>query len=720
MRRMVLALAAAILLAAPLQAAERPLTDLVSGLAKHQQEGAARARQSNPSYPVIVTLNLFAASKYADDMAKQDARTLAKSAVKSALSSFLQSRLPGKAARMMTTAPRFAAKLSEAEIRKLAADPTVARMEYDAPAYPLLRKSLPFIQMDKVFAAGGTGLYGTVVVIDTGDDPTHPFINKGMLRLDKLSACFRNEAPFCANGEISQTGAGSATAVGGQIHGTHVAGIVAGYNKTATASQPKQGVAPYAAYIPINIFRESNGTSDSDEEAAFEYVDELVSTNNNMYSIRAVNMSVGGGAFAGNCDSEMSGMKAIFDRLRKKGVAVVVAAGNAYQMDAVSAPACISSAIAVSAASKQAPLAISSYTNVGRMTDLYGPGGEFDDCVISSVPGRTYEAECGTSMASPHVAGAMEVLQTLYPKRSVTEILQALRSTGRPVKDTRTGGHFTFPFIQVNSARQFLANPTADLNDSFAYARPVNANTWYYGSNVFASNEAGERYHAVAGDSGSVWFKITAASTGRLHVTTTDSDFDTTLAVYASAARISALKAPLAVNDNARSGVKTSALTINAVKGATYYISVAGKTASERGRIVLVAGIEPVNDNFAKAQSIAGTQTRSAYNTFATLEDSEPTPVSESTKSVWWTFKPTSSSYYFINTFGSNVADTALAIYSGNSLSSLQEIESNDDIDDQSRQSGMFPYLTAGVTYHIQVMGYSDSDVGLLKLSVIE
>ncbi len=158
-------------------------------------------------------------------------------------------------------------------------------------------------------------------------------------------------------------------------------------------------------------------------------------------------MSLGGDLFAAPCDSEP--YKPIIDNLRSVGIATVAASGNGYTGSAIASPACISSAVSVGSTTKSDE--VSWFSNIASFLSLLAPG----DGITSSVPGGTYATLSGTSMATPHVAGAWAVARQAVPNASVTAILNAIQQTGKPISDTR----LFFGARRGNPAHQSLPSP---------------------------------------------------------------------------------------------------------------------------------------------------------------------------------------------------------------------------------------------------------------------
>jgi hypothetical protein len=175
--------------------------------------------------------------------------------------------------------------------------------------------------------------------------------------------------------------------------------------------------------------------------------------------IAAVNLSLGGGGYTdqATCDQRNAATKRAIDQLRDAGIATVIAAGNNGYTNALSAPACISSAISVGSTrdggSGATPAdAVSPFSNVASFLDLLAPG----QVITSSILNNQFGLKSGTSMAAPHVAGAWAVLKSGQPSATVSQVLDALRLTGLPVSDAKAPSITTMR-IDVGRALDALA-----------------------------------------------------------------------------------------------------------------------------------------------------------------------------------------------------------------------------------------------------------------------
>jgi len=344
----------------------------------------------------------------------------------------------------------------------LLTDPTVTSIEADRPEPPTLAQTIPIINADDVWALGFRGAGETIAVLDTGVQGNHPSFNFGARVV--AEACYSSGSPSnCPNGSASQTGVGSAAPQtchtnlpgnSGCDHGTHVAGIVLGFDVLRSI----RGVAPAADLIAVNAFSTIAGDSStqsyvSDQVSGLNYIYGLRTTR----TIRGVNMSLGSGYFTSACDSAQASRATIFQLLRAAGIMPIVATGNDSFTDGISAPACISTAVAVGATTDTNVLAGFS-NSLAPMVTLLAPGVSVYSAISTGSPlndGTGYGPQSGTSMATPHVAGAFALLFDAVPSASAEEILMALHISGLTI--TVPGG--STPRIDLTAARTALTTP---------------------------------------------------------------------------------------------------------------------------------------------------------------------------------------------------------------------------------------------------------------------
>lgn len=342
--------------------------------------------------------------------------------------------------------PHLAAEVDVNTLARLMASAQVATIEEDVAMPLALAESTALIGAPTAWATGTTGAGQTVAVLDTGVDKSHPMLAGAVVSEACYSSTTTQSRSLCPGGVSSSTAAGSglhcATSINGCSHGTHVAGIVAGRGEAAGG----KGVAPGANLLAIQVFSffpASNAVMSytSDQIRALERVYQLKDSLN----IASVNMSLGAGQYASTCDTQHAALKAAIDNLRAAGIATVVASGNSGYTSAISAPACISSAVSVAAHCDTGPDGgacgtgvggIASYSNVASFVSLVAPG----SYIRSAVPGGSYANYNGTSMAAPHVAGAWAQLRQLNPTLPVADGLALLKTQGLTVNDTRPGG----------------------------------------------------------------------------------------------------------------------------------------------------------------------------------------------------------------------------------------------------------------------------------------
>ncbi len=388
--------------------------------------------------------------------------------------------------------PFIAAQVDAQTLREMKTDQRILSIEKDEIEEPTLAESVSKIGGNLAFDSGFSGSGQTIAVIDTGVDKNHPFLSGKVVSegcySSNVSTSTTTATSLCPDGVEETTAADSALncdpAISGCSHGTHVAGIAAGRANDFT------GVAKDANIVAFQVFSKfETGCSDStpctksfvsNQIKALERIKELSETLN----IAAVNMSLGGGQYTEYCDSQQTSRKAAIDELRSVGIATVVSAGNSSYTDAVGAPACISTVVSVGStddgSSGTIGDEISGFSNSVSFLNLLAPG----RWIRSSIPNGSYSNYSGTSMAAPHAAGAFAVLKQSKPDASVTEILNALITSGTNIKDTRND--ISKPRIQIDKALLALNSNSktrfdfdGDRKTDIAIFRPAKGEWWY-------------------------------------------------------------------------------------------------------------------------------------------------------------------------------------------------------------------------------------------------
>ena len=236
-------------------------------------------------------------------------------------------------------------------------------------------------------------------------------------------------------------------------HGTHVAGIAAGNNGTNASVGGRRallsGVAPRAYignYRVLTIPTASNVGLDGNSPEIAAGVEAAV-----MDGMDVVNLSIGEPEIPPERDLVVRAVEGA----AAAGVVSVVAAGNdfgAFGRGSVSSPGSAPSAITVGATSHQRQMASFSAggptpISLRLKPELTAPGVS----IVSSVPPRqgTWETLSGTSMATPHIAGAAALLRQRHPTWRPAQIKSALVASAQPAREgsreaptTRQGGGF--------------------------------------------------------------------------------------------------------------------------------------------------------------------------------------------------------------------------------------------------------------------------------------
>jgi hypothetical protein len=271
-------------------------------------------------------------------------------------------------------------------------------------------------------------------------------------------------------------------------------------------------------------------------------------------------------------------------------------------------------------------------------------------------------------------------------------------------------------------ALQARGQPTIPENDSFATRIALfGANVTTAGANAGATKEIDEPDPNFSGGR-SVWWTWTAPTDGHLTIDTAGSGFDTMLTVFTGDSVTNLTL--VAFNDTE---LTTSIVTFNVVAGTAYQIAVDGTDGTNStGNISLQLSLgptvpPPANDNFANRTALTGTHLSNVpgSNVGAGAESGEPFHADTlGLKSVWWTWTAPASGGLTLTSSGSSTRggplDTALAVYTGNSIGGLTLVAGNDE-DDFGYESTVTCNVISNVTYQIAVDGY-EGDEGEIKL----
>lgn len=376
------------------------------------------------------------------------------------------------------TVPFVSMVINPADLERLLDMPGITSIHEDVPVPPALNQSTRTINARQVWRQGLTGNRWAVAVLDTGTQLNHDAFDGAIVS----GACFSQNiagqsVSLCPSGRDRQLGINAGRACRpvnfpGCDHGTHVAGIAMGDRGN------RRGVAYDADLVSIQVF--SRFDSDqfcgagrapcvlahwTDQVRGLERVLQL-HNRGIVPRIAAANMSLGGGRHTAACDGLVPALTGVIENLRSRGIATVIASGNDGFNGAIGAPACISSAIAVGSTTNDDE--VSGFSNHARMVDLMAPGSNIS-APFYRRPAVTHRVtnKSGTSMATPHVAGAWAVLRQAKPDASVDEVLRALVCTGELVERN----NLPLPRINLLAARNFLENPVISRRWGFVNDR---------------------------------------------------------------------------------------------------------------------------------------------------------------------------------------------------------------------------------------------------------
>ncbi|CCH33118.1 S8 family serine peptidase [Actinosynnema sp. NPDC047251] len=281
----------------------------------------------------------------------------------------------------------------------------VAKVWLDGPVRATLDRSVPQIGAPAAWQGGHTGRGATVAVLDTGVDATHPDLADAIV-----------EAKNFSDSDSTDDRVG---------HGTHVAA-------TITGSGRYQGVAPDSKLLVGKVLGDSGGGRESDIIAGMQWAAEARAD--------VVNLSLGSPWPTDGSDPMSQALNRIS---ADSDVLFVVAAGNSGPSErTIGSPAAADAALTVGAVDREDKLAGFSSRGPRRLDDAIKPditapgvgiaAAKAKNGTIGDPVDATHVALSGTSMATPHVAGAAAILAAQHPGWTAQQLKSALAGSAEP------------------------------------------------------------------------------------------------------------------------------------------------------------------------------------------------------------------------------------------------------------------------------------------------
>jgi subtilisin family serine protease len=393
----------------------------------------------------------------------------------------------------------FSKVVSIEEFEELKKNPLIKKVEEVGYKRLFLSESVEVVNVSEVWSLNlsGVSLDGSgesICVLDTGVDFSHPdLIGKNLTGvIDCLGgACLEDFEVADDHG-----------------HGTHVAGIVA-------ANGSIRGVAPGANLIGVRVC----GTSNCPDDAIIAGITWCID-NSLEYNISVISMSLGSEVlYSYDCDSIFPTYTSLINLAVSKNISVVVATGNDGSFSGIASPACIknSTSVAMSYDANVGGICwgggscpgttcddatsfkdkIVCASNRNNLTDLIAPGA----LITSTYLGGGDATMGGTSMATPHVSGAIALLNQFKRLEGtvpfVSEVEGALKNTGKNISDSSSGLNYSridiyssllyldslAPFLSLNSPEDGLKNTTQNYTfscsaEDFSSVKNLTLSVW--------------------------------------------------------------------------------------------------------------------------------------------------------------------------------------------------------------------------------------------------
>jgi serine protease len=403
------------------------------------------AVQAGASYDRFI-VKYTASSERSLSAATARANGLAAAAASVGLSRATELRQIATGGRVVSTERKLSADEAMKFMAAIGADRNVEYVELDRLNKPLLTPNDPgysqqwgYNDSDAGIRANeawdtATGSGVVVAVLDTGIT-SHPDLNANVLAgYDFIADTFvandgngrDNNAADPGDWILANECGGVHAAQNSSWHGTHVAGTVAAVTNNGVGGA---GTAFNAKILPVRVLGKCGGYDSDIADAIIWASGGTVSgVPANANPAEVINLSLGG---SGACGSTT---QSAINTAVANGTTLAIAAGNDNVNVSNASPANCSNVIAV--ASITSTGARSSFSNYGNLIDIAAPGSTIYSTLNSGTQGpgsATYANYSGTSMATPHVAGVIALVQSVSnPVRTPAQVETLLKANFRP------------------------------------------------------------------------------------------------------------------------------------------------------------------------------------------------------------------------------------------------------------------------------------------------